>query len=68
MTQMTITIDDASKVSTIRKLLKMIDGVNILPTPRKKKKSGLEEALKDVKTGRVTRYQSVDDFFKEMGH
>ena len=31
-----------------------------------KRKTGLDEALEDVKAGRVTRYESVEDFFKEM--
>ena len=34
--------------------------------PTRKRKTGLDEALKDVKAGRVTRYNSVEDFFKEM--
>lgn len=34
---------------------------------RKKKRCGLDEALDDVKEGRVTQYASADDFFKKMG-
>lgn len=33
----------------------------------KKKKSGLDEALEDVKSGRISEYASVDAFFNEMG-
>ena len=35
--------------------------------PQKRKMTGIERALEDVKQGRVTTYESVDDFFKEMG-
>lgn len=35
--------------------------------PRKKRMTGIERAMEDVRQGRVTTYDSVDDFFKEMG-
>ena len=31
-----------------------------------KRKTGLDEALEDIKAGRVTHCESVEDFFKEM--
>ncbi len=31
------------------------------------RKTGLEEALEEVKSGRVSHYESVEDFFEEMG-
>lgn len=33
----------------------------------KKKRCGLDEALEDIKTGRVTTYNSVDEYFEKMG-
>ncbi|MDO5341320.1 MAG: hypothetical protein Q4F69_02550 [Bacteroidia bacterium] len=33
----------------------------------KKRKSGLDEALEDVRAGRVTEYESVDDLFEKLG-
>ncbi len=66
MTQFTLTISDPKDVSLIKKLLAKFDGVTLKRTIPKRK-TGLEEALDDVKAGRVTRYKSVDDFFKEMG-
>ena len=35
--------------------------------PKRARKSGIEKAMDDVAAGRVTKYDSVDDFFKEMG-
>ena len=35
--------------------------------PSKKKISSIERALEDIKQGRVTTYDSVEDFYKEMG-
>lgn len=39
----------------------------IVTKPVSKKKSGLDEALEDVKASRVSEYASVDDFFNQMG-
>lgn len=66
MTQITLTINDPKDASLIKKLLKKFDSVTISKTTTKRK-TGLEEALEDVAAGRVTRYDSVEDFFKEMG-
>ena len=66
MTQITLTITDPKEASLIKKLLAKFDSVTITK-PARRRKTGLEEALEDVKAGRVTRYASVEDFFKEMG-
>ena len=41
-------------------------GVSEETRPARKRKTGLDEALEDVKAGRVTHCESVEDFFKEM--
>lgn len=66
MTQLTLTITDPKEASLIKQLLAKFDSVTIAK-PKRTRKTGLEEALDDVKAGRVTRYDSVEDFFKEMG-
>ena len=66
MTQITLTISDPRDASLIKKLLSKFDSVTI-SKPARKRKTGLDEALEDVAAGRVTRYESVEDFFKEMG-
>ena len=66
MTQITLTISDPKDASLIKKLLAKFDSVTI-SKPERKRKTGLDEALEDVAAGRVTRYDSVEDFFKEMG-
>lgn len=63
MTQLVLNIRDRNIIPHLRKVLNSIDGVTVARTPRKKK-SGLEEALKDVREGRVTEHASVDDYFK----
>lgn len=66
MTQLTLTITDPKEATLIKKLLAKFDSVTI-SKPVRKRKTGIEEAIEDVKAGRVTRYDSVEDFFKEMG-
>ncbi len=66
MTQLTINIEDESILPHLKKILNAIEGVSIAK-PSKKKKCGLDEALDDVKAGRVHRYNSVDDMFKSLG-
>lgn len=66
MTQLTINIEDKSILPHLKKILNAIEGVSIAK-PSRKKKCGLDEALDDVKAGRVHRYESVDDMFKSLG-
>ena len=51
------------------KIVELMNGVTVVKpqTKSRRKKCGLDEALEDVKAGRVSEYESVDDFFKEMG-
>lgn len=66
MTQLTINVEDKSILPHLKKILNAIEGVSIVK-PSRKKKCGLDEALDDVKAGRVHRYDSVDDMFKSLG-
>ena len=65
MTQLVLNVRDSRIIPHLRKVLNCIDGVTVARMPRKKK-SGLEEALEDVREGRVTEFASVDDYFKKM--
>lgn len=53
MTQLTINIEDKSLLPHLKKILSA-EGVSIVKSTMKKK-CGLEEALDDVKAGRVHR-------------
>ncbi len=66
MTQLLLTINDPAEASLLKKLLAKFDSVTV-SKPTRKRKTGLDEALEDVKAGRVSHYDSVEDFFKEMG-
>ncbi len=53
-------------MSGLKRVLKSMNGVVIVPTS-KKKKTGIEEAIDDIRHGRVTEYKSADDMFKKLG-
>ena len=65
MTQLLLTINDPNEASLIRKLLAKFDSVTI-SKPTRKRKTGLDEALEDVKAGRVYHAESVEDLFNQL--
>ena len=65
MTQLTLTITDPKDASLIKKLLSKFDSVTISKTI-KQRKTGLDEALEDVKAGRVYHADSVEDLFNQL--
>ena len=69
MTQLTLQFESNAIKNRFLKIIELMNGVTVVkPQPKaKSKKCGLDEALEDVKAGRVSKYASVDDFFKEMG-
>lgn len=67
MTQITINIEDKSILPHLRKILNALQGVSIAKPERKRKKSGIDESYEDVRAGRVTHYNNVDEMFKAYG-
>ncbi len=65
MTQLTLTISDPKDASLIKRFLSKFDTVTI-SKPSKKRKTGLDEAIEDVKAGRVYHAESVDDLFDQL--
>lgn len=65
MTQLTINIEDHSILPHLKKILNAIEGVSIAK-PARKRKCGLDEALEDIREGRVHRANNVDEMFKQI--
>ena len=65
--QILVNIDDLSMMKNIKQAISQLKGVGKIVMPRRKRLSRYEQAMLDVKEGRVYEYDSVDDFFKEMG-
>ena len=66
MTELTLTIEDESLVPSLRHVLRSLPGVKIKPTPRRRKKSGIEQALDDEAAGRVTEWKSAEQMFETL--
>ena len=75
MATLVLQIPDESLVQKVKQACKMLVGVASVkvqkPTAKKEsditKTAGYREAMDDVKHGRVTHYDSLKDFYKEMG-
>lgn len=60
--EMTIRISDMSIVNDVRRLLKHINGIEAITV--KRTKSEVELSLEEAHAGKVTHWNSVDDYFK----
>ena len=75
MATIVLQVPDENLVAKVKLACKMLVGVTSVKvqknnTPKEldvTKTTGFKNALKDVKHGRVTKYDSLEDFHKEMG-
>ena len=75
MATLVLQIPDENLVNKVKQACKMLVGVASVKVqkPAKEKEfditktAGYREAMDDVKNGRVTHYDSLKDFYKEMG-
>ena len=76
MATIVLQVPDESLVSKVKQACKMLMGVASVKIQREKAKpkeydvtktAGFRNAMEDVKHGRVTTYNTLKDFYKEMG-
>ena len=75
MATLVLQVADENLVQKVKQACKMIVGVTSVKVQRPAKKKvyditktkAFQEALDDVKHGRVTQYDSVDDLFNKLG-
>ena len=72
MATLVLQVPDESLVSKVKQACKMLVGVASVKVQKPKeyditKTAGYREAMDDVKHGRVHHYDSLKDFYKEMG-
>ena len=65
MTELTLRINDDSLLHSFRRLVRSIDGIEIVPKPRRRK-TGMELALEDEAAGRVTEWESAEQMFNTL--
>lgn len=69
--QLLVSISGLSMLNDIKKAISMLKGVTTVKKQKQKefditKTKGFQEALDDVKHGRVYHAESVDDMFKQI--
>ena len=64
---LTIQTENRSLLTSLKKILETMNGVSIVSPVKNKRKSGIEEAMEDVRQGRVSEYKSADDLFEKLG-
>ena len=66
MTEIMLRVSDESMLPWFRKMIRSMEGVEIVPAKRKRK-SGIEQALEDAAAGRVTEWTGgVDEMFDHL--
>lgn len=65
MTQLIINIEDKSMLPHLKKILGALNGVSIAK-PVKNGRTGFEEAMEDIREGRVYKAASVKDMFSQI--
>lgn len=62
-----LSVEDASILPSLKKILKVIPGVTILPVRKKKTSAELTlQAINEVRNGKGHRCKSFDDFKRQM--
>ena len=64
MTQLTVSIQDASMLDQIRQAISMLRGVTSV-TLKRQRKTGMDRAIEDIKKGRVYEASSVEDLINQ---
>ena len=64
MTQLTVSIEDPSMLDQIRQAISLLRGVTSV-TLKRQKKTGMDRAIDDIKSGRVYEASSVEDLIKQ---
>lgn len=64
--QMLITFEDFDMMEKFKKVAKALLGPKAITMPRKKKLNGIDQALLDIKEGRVYHAETTEDMFKQI--
>ena len=64
--QIIVTVEDMTLLRNIKNAISLIRGVKNVQMPKaRRRKTGLDAALEDIKAGRVYHAKDVDDLFKQ---
>ena len=64
--QLIVDIKDMSLINDIKKAISMLRGVGKVSRPRRKRMTAYERSLRELDEGKVYKYDSLEDFIKEI--
>ncbi len=64
--QIVVTLDDVSLMGSIRKAISLMRGVKSVSLPKKKRISGIERSMQEVKAGKLYEAKDLDDLFEQL--
>ena len=64
MTQLTVSIEDVSRLDQIKQAISLLRGVTSV-TLKRQTKTGMDRAIDDIKHGRVYEASSVEDLIEQ---
>ena len=64
--QLIVDIKDMSLINDIKKAISMLRGVGKVSRPRRKRLTSYELSLRELDEGKVYKYNSLEDFIKEI--
>lgn len=64
--QLIVDVEDMSLFNDIKKAISMLRGVGKVSRPRRKRLTSYELSLRELDEGKVYKYNSLEDFIKEM--
>ena len=65
MTELVVQIEDASLVADLKRPIKMLRGVTCVTIP-KRKKTGLQMSIDEVRSGKLYEAKDVDDLMNQL--
>ena len=66
MTELVVQVEDASLVADLKRAIKMLRGVSGVTIPKRQKRTGLQESIEEVRTGKLYEAKDVDDLMKQL--
>ena len=64
--QLIVDVEDMSLFNDIKKAISMLRGVGKVSRPRRKRMTSYELSLQELDEGKVYKYDSLEDFIKEI--
>lgn len=64
--QILVNVDDMSMFKDIKKAISLLKGVGKITVPKRKRYSSYELSMRDLEEGRINKYDSLEDFIKEI--